>query len=172
ELDISYLALGSLVPFFNKNHDMGFVGTVIKDARDMCGKNMPIHVYGAGDPVELPFMAALGANVFDSSSYAHYANQGWYMTPFGATRDSGLLASGEFRCSCEYCLKNEKPEMIFEDAVMLACHNLWTIIQTMKKIREALRLDSLDNMIEDILERHMIWFPDSGLSLSWAKLHE
>ncbi|MCP4109780.1 MAG: tRNA-guanine transglycosylase, partial [Desulfobacteraceae bacterium] len=47
ELDISYLALGSLVPFFNKNHDMGFVGTVIKDARDMCGKNMPIHVYGA-----------------------------------------------------------------------------------------------------------------------------
>ncbi len=42
----------------------------------------------------------------------------------------------------------------------------------MKKIREALRLGSLDDILEDILEQHTAWFPDSAFSLSWAKLHE
>ncbi len=94
------------------------------------------------------------------------------MTPFGATRDAGLLISGEFNCPCKYCRNHEKPEMIFEDTAGLASHNLWTITQTMKKIREALCLGSLDAMLEDILEQHTAWFPSSALSLSWAKLHE
>ena len=68
ELDPKYVAIGSLVPFFNVNHDLSFVGAVLRDARQVMGPDIPMHVYGAGDPCELPFMVALGANVFDSSS--------------------------------------------------------------------------------------------------------
>ncbi|MBF0527318.1 MAG: tRNA-guanine transglycosylase, partial [Deltaproteobacteria bacterium] len=77
ELGIEYLAIGSLVPFFNKNHDLKFVGPVLREARRIAGPQMPIHVYGAGDPVELPFLVALGADIFDSSSYAHSQPMGF-----------------------------------------------------------------------------------------------
>jgi len=80
QMGVRYFGLGSLVPFFNKNHDLKFVGKVIMDAREAVGEEYPIHVYGAGDPLEIPFLVYFGANIFDSSSYAHYANSKFYMT--------------------------------------------------------------------------------------------
>jgi len=170
KLKIRYLALGSLVPFFNKNHDMRFVGTVIRDARKMCGPDMPIHVYGAGDPVEIPLMVALGATIFDSSSYAHYANQGWYMTPFGAIRHDGPLTTGEFSCTCPHCRASESVASIFTDPSRMAAHNLWTIQDTMKQVRRDLEEGTLHTRIHRILELHAHWFPNSALGASWAEL--
>ena len=54
EIGVEYLAIGSLVPFFNKRRNLKFVGDVLRDARRISGPEMPMHVYGAGDPVELP----------------------------------------------------------------------------------------------------------------------
>ena len=74
EMEVRYVAIGSLVPFFNKNHDLAFAGAVIRKAREIAGPALPMHVYGAGDPAELPFFVRLGANVFDLASYGlHYA---------------------------------------------------------------------------------------------------
>jgi 7-cyano-7-deazaguanine tRNA-ribosyltransferase len=170
QLNVRYLALGSLVPFFNRNHNLAFVGKVIQDARCVCDDNIPIHVYGAGDPVELPFMVALGANIFDSSSYAHYARQGWYMTPYGATQDRGKINSGEFACKCPYCKQFDKPSQIFDDIKRLTCHNLWTILQTIKDIRMAIEKNALDQHLDHILAHHEYWFPDSALQNSWHAL--
>jgi len=169
-LDVRYLALGSLVPFFNKNHNLCFVGKVIKDARKMCGVNMPIHVYGAGDPLELPFMVSLGANVFDSSSYAHYARQGWYMTPYGAINDMGFVLAGEFKCNCKYCQKFDDLSLIFNDQQSLASHNLWTILQTIKLIQLACEEGTMNEMLNGILKQHTYWFPTSALEQSWSEV--
>ncbi|HEY0677969.1 MAG TPA: tRNA-guanine transglycosylase, partial [Chitinophagaceae bacterium] len=69
EIGIDYLAIGSLVPFFNKRHDLSFVIKVMRDVMtSFGGSDIPIHIYGAGDPVELPFLFYLGARIFDSSS--------------------------------------------------------------------------------------------------------
>jgi 7-cyano-7-deazaguanine tRNA-ribosyltransferase len=170
QLNVQYLALGSLVPFFNRNHNLAFVGKVIKDARCMCDEHIPIHVYGAGDPVELPFMAALGADIFDSSSYAHYARQGWYMTPFGATQDKGKILSKEFICPCQYCNSLDDISLIFKNMTLLTCHNLWTILQTIKDIRMAIEKKALNKLLDDILIQHEYWFPDSALPKSWQSL--
>ena len=170
QLNIRYLALGSLVPFFNRNHNLAFVGKVIKDARKMCSDDIPIHVYGAGDPVELPFMVALGANIFDSSSYAHYARQGWYMTPYGATQDKGKIKSGEYKCPCQYCNRFDNESFILDDKVLLTCHNLWTILQTIKDIRMAIESNTLEKLLDHILAHHEYWFPDSALKKSWQSL--
>jgi 7-cyano-7-deazaguanine tRNA-ribosyltransferase len=170
QLNVRYLALGSLVPFFNRNHNLEFVGKVIQDARRICPENIPIHVYGAGDPVELPFMVALGADIFDSSSYAHYARQGWYMTPYGATQDKGKIKSGEYKCTCQYCKKFEDTSQILDDTIQLTCHNLWTILQTIKDIRMAMNNNSLDKLLDHILSHHEYWFPDSALNKSWKSL--
>jgi len=169
-LDIKYLALGSLVPFFNKNHNLGFVGKVIKDARQLCPNHIPIHVYGAGDPLELPFMAALGANIFDSSSYAHYARQGWYMTPFGATKDMGVITASEFTCPCPYCQQFQNISTIMSHERQLASHNLWTILQTMRDIHSAIENQTMEKMLIKILDQHSYWFPESALKKSWMDL--
>jgi len=170
QLNMRYLALGSLVPFFNRNHNLAFIGKVIKDSRCICSDDIPIHVYGAGDPVELPFMVALGANIFDSSSYAHYARQGWYMTPYGATQDRGKIKSGEYNCQCQYCKHFADASSIFDDTKRLTCHNLWTILKTIKEINQALKNNTMDKLLDHILAHHEYWFPESMLKKSWQSL--
>ncbi len=175
EMGVEYLAIGSLVPFFNKNHDLGFVGRVIGEARRVIGPDVPIHVYGAGDPSELPFMAALGADIFDSSSYAHFAGGGWYMTPYGALRDPGPLLAGEHRCRCPVCAKAEKAGGVGEvlaDRAKLTLHNLWTIHESVEGIGAALDRGGLEGLTEKILRVHETWFPGSALPSSWRALHE
>ena len=172
EMGVEYLAIGSLVPFFNKNHDLTFVGAVLRDARCVAGPDIPMHIYGAGDPVELPFMVDLGADIFDSSSYAHFAEGAWYMTPYGALRDPGPLIAGEYRCACPVCAQSEIATEVFHDKAKLLLHNLWTICATLGQIGEAVNEGRLDAMLVEILERHTGWFPESALASSWEALHE
>jgi 7-cyano-7-deazaguanine tRNA-ribosyltransferase len=171
EIGAEYVAIGSLVPFFTRNHDLRFVGAVLREARQVTGPDIPIHIYGAGDPVELPFMVALGADVFDSSSYAHFAQDGWYMTPFGAIRDPAPLITGQFHCKCHICGDATDIRKVFDDKRSLAAHNLWTITRTIRRAREALANNSLGPLLESILERHASWFPESELPISWGALH-
>ena len=166
---VEYLAIGSLVPFFNRNHDMGFVASVLTGARKTIGADVPIHVYGAGDPCELPFLYGLGADIFDSSSYAHYAKGGFYMTPYGALHDAGRLIAGEYRCRCPVCTVAEKVQDVFADEERLARHNLWTICTTVDALRALEDECALDAMLARILEVHEAWFPHSDLSKTWAE---
>ena len=169
EIGVEYVAIGSLVPFFNTNHELGFVGAVLRDAREVIGPATPMHVFGAGDPVELPFLVALGADIFDSSSYGHYARQGFYMTPYGALRDLGPVSAGEYACGCPVC-RDGTPADLMTRTADLATHNLWTICDTMRRIREVVRDGTLDAMLADVLERHSVWFPESRLRPSWEGL--
>jgi 7-cyano-7-deazaguanine tRNA-ribosyltransferase len=172
-MGLEYIAIGSLVPFFNKNHDMAFAGRVIREARAAIGPDRPMHVYGAGDPVELPFFFFLGATIFDSASYAHYANGGHYMTPYGALSDPGPLASGEFVCACPACTEVADPSALFADPIRLTRHNLWTIHDVTDRLRH-LRPDpaGLERYLEHVLEVHRAWFPTSRLPSSWETLFE
>jgi queuine/archaeosine tRNA-ribosyltransferase len=169
EMGVEYLGLGSLVPFFNKNHDLAFVGAVIRDARAAAGPDLPMHVYGAGDPCELPFMAAMGADIFDSSSYAHFANAGWYMTRFGALSRPDRVAAGEYACACPACAETS-PRDIFASRDALTLHNLWTICDTVDRMRVCVLAGSLDAMLDEVLAVHTEWFPGSALASSWEAL--
>ena len=173
ELEVEYLAIGSLVPFFNRAHSLAFAGAVLRDARQAVGEQVPMHVYGAGEPVELPFMVALGADVFDSSSYAHYAQGGWYMTPYGALADPGRLNAGEFRCPCPRCAEAETVEAVFADFEALKAHNLWTICHTVRELRALLDGGGdLNRRLSELLDVHQRWFPESRLGPTWEALHE
>ena len=173
ELEVEYLAIGSLVPFFNRAHSLAFAGAVLRDARRLVGERVPMHVYGAGEPVELPFMVALGADVFDSSSYAHYARGGWYMTPYGALSDPGRVLAGEFRCPCPHCAAAPTAEAVFADFEALKAHNLWTICHTIRELRAFLeRGGNLNSHLAELLDIHQRWFPESRLGPTWEALHE
>ena len=172
EMNVQYVAIGSLVPFFTNNHDLSFPAAVLTDARHQAGPSIPIHVYGAGDPCELPFMAACGATIFDSSSYGHYADGGWYMTPYGALNHTGPIVAGEFACGCSVC--RETPiDQVFADVALLARHNLWTICDTVARLRPLVRTPSaLDKYLENVLAIHEKWFPQSKLGPSWRAFRD
>jgi 7-cyano-7-deazaguanine tRNA-ribosyltransferase len=199
---VKYVALGSLVPFFTRNHNLGFVGRVLREARQFVGPDLPLHVFGAGDPVEIPFLAACGADVFDSSSYAHYARGGYYMTAYGAVRVEARMTDvpipphpdplppGEREiapsvppcpeapgarqvvCGCPVCRDAADLRPVFDNVSHLALHNLWTITDTMRRVREAMAAGRLDAMLENVLKRHTQWFPQSELQPSWVALDD
>ncbi len=167
ELGMEYLAIGSLVPFFNKNHNLSFVAPVIREAREIAGPEVPMHIYGAGDPVEIPFFVKLGADIFDSSSYGHYAEGGWYMTIYGALKDTGPLTSGEYKCACPVCKDRQDFSNILTETEPLRLHNLWTICHAVDLIRAAIEEDRFDAWLQHLLERHTAWFPESDLEKTW-----
>lgn len=169
EMDVKYIALGSLVPMFTKNHHMEFLGKVIRQARQLAPAHVPIHLYGAGDPVELPFYAALGCDIFDSSSFIHYAKQGWYMTPYGAVEIQQYgLAEMPYHCTCRYCAEGE--ERLRQDEILLARHNLSVIVQVVTEIRQRLTAGTLGAYLQQVLEVHQQHFPQSQLGPSWQAL--
>ncbi len=168
DLGLRYIALGSLVPFFGRNHHIRFACRVIRQARAVVPPTVPIHLYGAGDPVELPFYAALGCDVFDSSSFIHFARGGWYMTRYGAARDPQTVAA--YACPCPYCAAHGS--RVWEDVRLMALHNLWTIMDTVKRIAElrAAGDAAMEDYLAEVLEQHMRWFPNSQLAPSWEQV--
>lgn len=173
EIGIEYLAIGSLVPFFNKRHDLGFVVKVMNDVMaSFGGSDIPIHIYGAGDPVELPFLFYLGARIFDSSSYGHYANQGWYMTRFGAITRNETEWFEEYNCQCPACMEQTVKTDVFNDISNMARHNLYVIKETMDIIEREHNAKRLSDYLQVVLEVHKRWFSESLLVPSWEKSNQ
>lgn len=169
ELKVKYIALGSLVPMFTKNHSIEFVGKVIRQARQLAPAHVPLHLYGAGDPVELPLYAALGCDIFDSSSFIHYAKQGWYMTPYGALEiQQRRLEDMPYQCPCRYCAQGE--DALRRDEVLLARHNLAVIVRVVEEIRQRLAAQTLPEYVQHVLAVHQQHFPQSQLGQSWRAL--
>ena len=170
EMEVQYIALGSLVPFFTRNHHIEFILKVIKQAREIVPTNIPLHLYGAGDPLELPFYFALGCDIFDSSSFIHYARDKWYMTPYGAIKDYAMLNIMQYVCSCAYC-QNYGSE-IFHQSKALTAHNLWVILNTLENTKKMFADDTLLAYLEKVVTIHQQCFPDSKLAHSWNSINE
>lgn len=164
QLEVEYIALGSLVPFFNKNHHLEFPIKVIREARDLAG-NIPIHLYGAGDPLELPFYLYCGCDIFDSSSFIHYAISNYYMTPFGAFPIKSYGIKSLYDCECPYCAGD-----IPANPSLLAKHNLWIIYKVMKTATELKERGDLKNYCDEIALKNHYYFMNSQLKSSWEKV--
>jgi 7-cyano-7-deazaguanine tRNA-ribosyltransferase len=165
ELGVSYVALGSLVPFFTRNHSLEFAGRVISEARGVIPPEVPIHLYGAGDPLELPFYVALGCDVFDSSSFLHYAENGSYMTPYGSVPRGRSLDDVDYECPCPHC--REGGAAVRRDPALLCRHNLWTVLDSIERARALLAEGALLDYLDEVVAKHQRWFPRSLLAESW-----
>ena len=172
ETGIKYYGIGSMVPFFNKNHDLSFTCSVVSDARSVIGESAPMHVYGAGDPLDIAFMFYAGANIFDSSSYAHYAQRGYYMTPYGAVNKRAACERLDFNCSCPVCSRNEA-SAIFDKTSgepLRMQHNLFMILKTIGNLGAAHEKNKVEAYISSVYDRHvgnMDLFPGTMLAPSW-----
>jgi len=115
----------------------------------------PLHLFGAGHPMVLSLVVALGVDLFDSASYALYAKDGRYMTPWGTRRIETLEY---FPCSCPMCSKytphdlKEMPK--YEVERILAKHNLYIIASELRSIKQAIHEGRLWELVESRLHSH------------------
>ncbi len=146
KLDFPVYAIGGAVKLFNEYEFYPILKALLYTRLKLPHK--PIHLFGAGHPVILPAAVALGADMFDSASYALYARERRIITPFG-TRFADELEELPF--SCPVC-KNKAPEELSEKEIALI--NLYAIINEVRRIRNEIRRGSFLNYLQQTARRH------------------
>ena len=115
----------------------------------------PVHLFGAGHPLIMPFAIALGVDTFDSASYILYARDDRYMTDTGVYR---LKELDYFPCNCPVCSKftpedlRELPKS--ERTRLLAIHNLHAIRRSIERAKQAIREGRLWELLEHTARAH------------------
>lgn len=146
--------IGGVVPLLEnyRYRDIVDIIVAVKKKLDIA---RPVHLFGAGHPMVFPMAVALGCDLFDSSSYAKYAQDMRMMFPHG----TGRLAEMEYLpCSCPVCSKHEPGELLKmerKEAVRkLAEHNLHVSFAELRRIRENISAGTLWELVEERAMTH------------------
>ena len=132
------LALGSPVEFM-ESYEYRLLAQMIIAAKKQMPHSIPLHLFGAGHPLTIPFAIALGCDTFDSASYMLYAKQLRYMTDDGTRYLADVVV---FPCNCEICSKYTPDEFRQLETTKkineLAIHNLHAIKLEVDKTKQAI----------------------------------
>ena len=138
KIGFKMLALGSPVEFM-ESYEYRLLAKMIIAAKKVMPHSIPLHLFGAGHPLTIPFAVALGCDTFDSASYMLYAKQQRYITDDGTRNLSDITI---FPCNCEVCSKytpNELRQLERDEKInQLAIHNLHSIKLEVDKTRQAI----------------------------------
>ncbi len=122
---------------------------LVAQARIHLPPHRPLHVFGVGHPMVIPFLVALGADFFDSASYILYARDGRYMVSGGTKKIDEL---DYLPCSCPVCSKYSIEELrempLRERNRLLALHNLHMLAEEMNRVKQAIREGRLWEYLE------------------------
>jgi len=132
------LALGSPVEFM-ESYEYRLLAEMIIAAKRHVPHSVPLHLFGAGHPLTIPFAVALGCDTFDSASYMLYAKQDRYITE---DRTRHLSEMTYFSCPCEVCAGYTPRELYAseekERTNRVALHNLYAIRSEVGRVKEAI----------------------------------
>ncbi|MCE4617004.1 MAG: tRNA guanosine(15) transglycosylase TgtA [Desulfurococcales archaeon] len=147
-------SLGSPTVFLEK-YQYDIIGDMVYTARKILPWGKPLHLFGAGHPLLIPFMVALGVDTFDSASYILYARDNRIMTKNGVHR----LEKLEYMpCSTPICLKYTPKELLEMDknerTRLLALHNLYEIKASINETKEAIRENRLWELLREYASLH------------------
>ncbi len=144
----SMFALGSVVPVMI-NQDYNTLVKMIATARSRLPASYPLHLFGAGHPAMFALATFLGCDPFDSAAYALMAKDGRYLTVDGTLQLENI---DEFPCSCKICstytVKEFKALEKHNKFQLLSEHNLWESIAEIKRIREAIKMGRLWDLVQ------------------------
>ena len=137
-IGFNMLALGSPVEFM-ESYEYRLLAKMIVVAKKNMPYSIPLHLFGAGHPLTIPFAVALGCDTFDSASYMLYAKQQRYITDDGTRYLSDITV---FPCNCEVCSKYTPDELRQTESIekinQLAIHNLHAIKLEVDKTKQAI----------------------------------
>jgi len=138
DMGFKMLALGSPVEFM-QSYEFKLLAQMIVSAKKQMPHSIPLHLFGAGHPLTIPFAVALGCDTFDSASYMLYAKQERYITDDGTRYLSDISV---FPCNCEICSKytpDEMRQLTGQDKINeIATHNLHAIKLEVDRVKQAI----------------------------------
>jgi 7-cyano-7-deazaguanine tRNA-ribosyltransferase len=138
EMDIEVHPVGGTVPLMEQYRYVDVVRVVLT-AKQHLPPNRPVHLFGCGHPSFFAQAALMGCDLFDSASYAKYAEADRMMLPSGTVHLKNLE---ELPCNCPICSKYT-PEQIKSQnknkrVTLLMHHNLWVSISEIRRVRQAI----------------------------------
>lgn len=138
EMGFQMLALGSPVEFM-ESYEYRLLALMIVAAKKSMPHSIPLHLFGAGHPLTIPFAVALGCDTFDSASYMLYAKQERYITEDGTRYLKDIAV---FPCNCEVCSRYTPDELRQleqrEKINEIALHNLHAIKIEVDRVKQAI----------------------------------
>jgi len=150
----SIYGVGSPTEFLER-YELATVLKMIYSARRWLPDSKPVHLFGAGHPLIVPFAVAMGVDMFDSASYILYARDGRYMTSYGVYRVEEL---DYLPCSCPVCSRRsprDLAEATGEERVkLLALHNLYKIRESVERTKQAIKEGRLWEYLEELSRKH------------------
>jgi 7-cyano-7-deazaguanine tRNA-ribosyltransferase len=97
----------------------------------------------------LPLAVALGCDLFDSASYAKFANDDRYLLKH---RTMHVKELENLPCSCEVCASRDPKDLLDlekeERCSLVSRHNLWVIRDVIREIRDSIAEGTLWEMVE------------------------
>ncbi|MGA1820695.1 MAG: tRNA guanosine(15) transglycosylase TgtA [Thermoplasmatota archaeon] len=148
ELGVGYAPIGGVVPIM-ESYDYSLLVDVIVASKKGLGPSVPTHLFGAGHPMLLPLAVALGCDLFDSASYAKFAQADRYMTRY---RTLHLGEMTNLPCSCPVCASRGPEDLLEMDKEqregLLSRHNLWVLRDVLQEVRAAIAEGTLWELVE------------------------
>lgn len=156
--DAGYLPVGGVVPLL-ESYQYDRLVDIIVTARTNSDFSKPMHLFGGGHPMFMPFSVLLGIDFFDSASYIKYARDGRMLFPEG-TRDLEKLRTLPMwspiysKYNVKELLSAEPEERINA----LARHNLYAIFMEINEIKEHIYQNNLWQYAEARARSHPYLF--------------
>ncbi|OYT28580.1 tRNA-guanine(15) transglycosylase [Thermoplasmatales archaeon ex4572_165] len=147
-LDADLYPIGGVVPLMEQQRYAELVQIILASKQGLsAGK--PVHLFGAGHPLIFPLAVALGCDVFDSSAYVKYAMQDRLIF---SNATMHLKDIEELSCCCPVCSNITASELKKTDDKermrLIARHNLYISMKEIKIIRNAIRNNTLWELVE------------------------
>ena len=150
----SMYGIGSPTVFLDR-YQYDVVVDIVYTAKRLLPAGRPVHLFGAGHPLIIPFVVALGVDTFDSASYILYARDGRYITEYGVYRIEDL---DYFPCDCPVCRRYTPKDLLEmskeERTRLLAIHNLHVISRMVRRVKQAIKEGRLWELLEEVARRH------------------
>ncbi len=150
----SLYGIGSPVTFLQSYRYSKIIDMIVA-AKEELPPSYPVHLFGAGHPMIIPFIVALGIDMFDSASYILYAKDNRYITEYGTERLEELEV---FPCSCPICSKHTPKDLLEMDrrgrVGLIARHNLYMIEKEVRRIKTYIREGRLWDLLVERSRSH------------------
>lgn len=137
KMGFEIMAIGSPVEVMER-YEFSVLAEMIVSAKSSVPAK-PFHLFGAGHPITIPLIVALGCDTFDSASYILYAKEDRYMHANGTHR---LRDLSYFPCSCSVCSSFKTKELLQmskeQRTIELGMHNLHVIKTEVSAVKQAI----------------------------------
>ncbi|UCE09768.1 MAG: tRNA guanosine(15) transglycosylase TgtA [Candidatus Thorarchaeota archaeon] len=138
ELDFDIHPVGGAVPLMEAYRYADVVRATLA-AKEFLPVERPVHLFGCGHPMFFALATLLGCDLFDSASYAKFAETGRLLLTTGTVHLQDLT---ELPCNCPVCSRTTAEEMKNlkknEQELALLKHNLYISAAEMRRVRQAI----------------------------------